>query len=65
MKLDIHISKKISDGFSVLPKRWIVERTFAWLGTFRRLFKDVEILTDTEEAMIQIAMLKLTLARCV
>ena len=37
----------------------------AWLGTFRRLFKDVEILTDTAEAMIQIAMLKLTLAKCV
>ena len=43
LKLDIHIPEKISDGFSVLPKRWIVEKTFAWLGTFRRLFKDVEI----------------------
>ncbi|WP_440029703.1 transposase [Chromobacterium amazonense] len=38
-----HISTKIKDGFSVLPKRWIVERTFAWLGNFRRLSKDVEI----------------------
>jgi putative transposase len=65
LNLTLHISEKLSEGFSVLPKRWIVERTFAWLGTFRRLFKDVEILADTAEAMIQIAMLKLTLAKCV
>lgn len=65
LNLTLHISEKLSAGFSVLPKRWIVERTFAWLGTFRRLFKDVEILTETAETMIHIAMLKLTLAKCV
>lgn len=64
LNLTLHISEKLSEGFTVLKKRWIVERTFAWLGTFRRLFKDVEILTDTAEAMIQIAMLKLTMAKC-
>ncbi|ESQ15986.1 MAG: hypothetical protein N838_27790, partial [Thiohalocapsa sp. PB-PSB1] len=32
-----------------LPKRWVVERTFAWLGRFRRLSKDFEILTGTAE----------------
>ena len=62
--LTLHISEKIVDGFAVLPKRWIVERTFAWLGGFRRLSKDVEILTATAENMIRIAMLKITLAKC-
>jgi len=62
--LTLHISEKIKDGFAVLPKRWVVERTFAWLGAFRRLAKDVEILTATAENMIRIAMLKLTLAKC-
>lgn len=61
--LEFHISTKIQDGFAVLPKRWIVERTFAWLGHFRRLAKDVEILTGTAENMIRIAMLRLTLAK--
>ncbi len=62
--LTLHISEKIKDGFAVLPKRWVVERTFAWLGSFRRLAKDVEILTATAENMIRIAMIKLTLAKC-
>jgi putative transposase len=62
--LTLHISERIVDGFAVLPKRWIVERTFAWLGGFRRLSKDTEILTATAENMIRIAMLKITLAKC-
>ena len=65
LNIKLHISTRIKDGFAVLPKRWIVERTFAWLGNFRRLAKDVEILTATSENMIRIAMLKLTLAKCV
>src|SRR3990167_8359136 len=40
LKLKLHISKRITDKFSILPKRWIVERTFAWIGNFRRLAKD-------------------------
>jgi putative transposase len=50
-------------GFQVLPHRWIVERTFAWLGRFRRLSKDYEALTETSEAMIQLAMIRLMLRR--
>ena len=50
-------------GFIVLPKRWIVERTFAWLNNHRRLSKDYERFTKTSEAMIQIAMIRLMLRR--
>ena len=61
LKLQCHISTKIKDTFAILPKRWVVERTFAWLGNFRRLAKDVERLVNTAENFIRIAMIKLTL----
>ncbi|BBL77354.1 hypothetical protein MishRS11D_44520 (plasmid) [Methylomagnum ishizawai] len=63
--LVLHISERIVDGFAALPKRWIVERTFAWFGSFRRLSKDFETLTGTAENVIRIAMLRTTLAKCV
>jgi putative transposase len=46
-------------GFVVLPKRWIVERTFAWLGRSRRNSKDYERTTESSAAMIQISMINL------
>ena len=49
--------------FRVLPRRWVVERTFAWLGRHRRLSKDDEALPATEEARIYLAMIKLMTAR--
>lgn len=49
--------------FAVLPKRWIVERTFAWLNHFRRLCKDHEILPASSETFITIAMIHLALRR--
>jgi putative transposase len=50
-------------GFVVLPKRWIVERTWAWLNQYRRLSKDYEVLPSSSEAMIYIAMTRLMLRR--
>ena len=50
-------------GFLLLPKRWIVERTFAWLARYRRLSKDYEYVTHTSEAMIQVAMIHLMVRR--
>jgi putative transposase len=50
-------------GFQVLPRRWVVERTFAWLGRYRRLSKDYEALPATEEAWIYLAMSRLLAVR--
>ncbi len=50
-------------GFKVLPRRWVVERTFGWLGRYRRLSKDYEYLTETEEAFIYVAMVRNMLRR--
>jgi transposase len=50
-------------GFHVLPKRWIVERTFAWLNRDRRFSKDDEYLTQTSATMIRVAMIHLMIRR--
>jgi putative transposase len=52
-----------SVGFVVLHRRWVVERTFAWLGRYRRLSRDYERLTKVSEALIHVAMIKLMLRR--
>jgi transposase len=51
--------------FYVLPKRWIVERTFGWLGRCRRLAKDFENLTRTHAAFVILAMIRIMLRRLV
>ena len=50
-------------GFHVLPRRWVVERTFGWLNNYRRLSKDYEELPDTSESLIYLAMSRLMLRR--
>jgi transposase len=54
---------KIPTGFHVLPRRWVVERTFAWLGRYRRLSKDYERLPETEEIFIYMAMSRILIKR--
>ena len=64
-KLVLEIVKRSDQakGFELLPHRWIVERTFAWLGRYRRLSKDYEALRATSETMIRLAMIRLMLGR--
>lgn len=49
--------------FKVLPKRWIVERTFSWLYRYRRLSKDYEYCGKSEEALVHLAMMSVMLRR--
>jgi putative transposase len=53
----------VAKGFVLLPRRWVVERTFAWLGRNRRLSKDYEYLTTSSQSFIYLAMVKLMLRR--
>lgn len=50
-------------AFTVLRRRWVVERTFAWIGRYRRMSKDYEYLIESSEAMIYLAMSRLMLKR--
>ena len=61
----LEIVKRSDDrkGFVVLPRRWVVERTFAWLGRCRRLSKDYELHPKTSIAFIHLAMTHLMLRR--
>jgi transposase len=61
----LQIVKRSDDvkGFQVLPRRWVVERTFGWLVRSRRLGRDYERLTVSSETMIKIAMIRLMATR--
>jgi transposase len=63
--LSIEIVKRSDQakGFEVLPRRWIVERTLAWLGRCRRLAKDFECLTDNSVAFLCWASIRLMLRK--
>ena len=60
-ELPVDITQRLGDGFEVLPKRWIVERTFAWGNGYRRLSKDYEKNSLCSEAMIQISAIRRTI----
>jgi putative transposase len=66
-KLKLEIVRRCDHvkGFKVLPKRWIVERTFGWLTKSRRLCRDYEVRLDHSESMIRICMIRLMLKRLV
>lgn len=57
------VKREKAKTFSILPKRWVVERTFGWLGRYRRLSKDYEGLCLTTENWIYIGMIRLMLKR--
>lgn len=59
----IEISERISEKWTILPKRWVVERTFSWLNGYRRLAKDFEISTSSAENYVMIAHSMLLLNR--
>lgn len=61
----LEIVKRSDDmtGFVVLPKRWIVERTFGWFKRYRRLSKDYEVLPESSEAVIYLSMTHLMVRR--
>jgi len=61
--VEIVARPKDQKGFVVLPRRWVVERTFAWLGRCRRLSKDYEGLPATHEAWVHLGMIHLMLKR--
>jgi putative transposase len=62
-KLEVVKHPRNLDHFEVLPKRWVVERTYAWSGRYRRQSKDYERRTDSSESMIRISAIHLMLRR--
>jgi putative transposase len=57
------VQPPVVPAFQVVPRRWVVERTFGWLGRFRRLSKDYEFLPATSEAVIYLAMIQILTRR--
>jgi putative transposase len=62
-KITLEVGDKMGPGFQVLPRRWTVERPFAWLLNYRRHSRDYEVLVENSEAMIQVSMIHLLLKR--
>jgi putative transposase len=62
---DLQVVERTSGvrGFSIQPKRWVVERTFGWLSRNRRMSKDYERKVQTSETLIAVTMIRLLLAR--
>ena len=50
-------------GFTVLPRRWVIERTIAWILRYRRMSRDYEFLAQTTEALVYVAMIRLMVRR--
>lgn len=53
----------IERAFTILPRRWVVERTFAWIGKYRRMSKDYEYWSQTSESMIYLCMSRTMISR--
>jgi putative transposase len=62
-ELEVKTRPKDIEGFAPVPKRWVVERTFAWFGRYRRHSKDYERRTDSSESMLRVSAMHLLLRR--
>jgi len=63
IQAQVEVIHRQGPGFEVLPKRWVVERTFGWLNWYRRLSKDYERLPEMSEAAIYAVMTRIMLRR--
>lgn len=63
LRLEIVKRSPHAQGFAVIPRRWVIERTFGWLGRNRRLAKDFERLVDNSKAMVVVAIIQLLARR--
>jgi transposase len=61
--LEVVTRPKDQQGFTVLPRRWVVERTFGWFTHYRRLSKDYEVWPDTQVSMLHVALIHLLVRR--
>ena len=63
--IELEIIKRTDDisGFVLLPKRWVVERTFGWFNRFRRMSKDYEAIPKNSESLIYLAMTHIMVRR--
>jgi len=59
----VEVIQRITKAFEIMPKRWIVERTFGWLNRYRRLSKDYEMHVENSEAMIYGSLIRLMIRR--
>lgn len=62
-ELEIVERNREAEGFEVIPKRWIVERTISWIGRNRRMNKDYERRVQTSECLMKVATIRLILKR--
>jgi transposase len=63
LKLEIVKRPPHAEGFEVVPRRWVIECTFGWLGRNRRLAKDFERLIETSAAMVVVAIIQILVRR--
>jgi putative transposase len=61
--IELEVVKRKEEGFKLLPKRWVVERTLGWLSRYRRLSKDYEGLIETSQNWIYVSMIRLMVNR--
>jgi putative transposase len=61
--IQLEIAKRSEQHFEVVPRRWVVERSIAWINRYRRLSKDYEFRTTTSEAMVYMTGIRLMLRR--